>query len=245
DLIWYTATKQPNGTYRASVNIRDHHYTAGGTPFKYLADVYVADNAGNLLYCSSSSVSMNFTGVVNTYPIIGMPSITIDKMVTAFTSRNKIYPSGVYAQYGAPYIRDFCTQLYEEAVAEGVKPEVLFVQAMHETGWLQFGGDVQNWQCNFGGLGAVDSISGDPNVPVKGADFSIYGSSAVRIGLRAQTQHLKAYASTSLSYANLIVDPRWGLVTKGCAPNVEDLGGKWASGSQYGYTLIALLQQIL
>ncbi len=42
---------------------------------------------------------------------------------------------------------------YEEATAEGVRPEVAFAQAMKETGWLQYGGDMQITQYNFAGIG--------------------------------------------------------------------------------------------
>ena len=38
---------------------------------------------------------------------------------------------------------------YEEATEEGVRPEVAFAQAMKETGWLQYGGDMQITQYNF------------------------------------------------------------------------------------------------
>ncbi|MFR7670609.1 MAG: glucosaminidase domain-containing protein [Collinsella sp.] len=41
------------------------------------------------------------------------------------------------------------------ASSEGVRPEVVFAQAMLETGWLQFGGSVSADQCNFAGLGAT------------------------------------------------------------------------------------------
>ncbi len=40
--------------------------------------------------------------------------------------------------YGAPTLQDFCTIVLEEAKAEGVRAEVVFAQAMKETGWLRF-----------------------------------------------------------------------------------------------------------
>ena len=44
---------------------------------------------------------------------------------------------------------------YDEAVAEGVRPEVAFVQTMKETGFLQYGGDASVEQFNFAGLGTT------------------------------------------------------------------------------------------
>ena len=113
-----------------------------------------------------------------------------------------------------------------------MRAEVLFAQAMWETGWLQFGGDVKASQCNFGGLGATGGGA-------QGATFA-----NVRTGLRAQVQHLKAYASTA-SLKNTCVDPRFSYVTRGCAPNLEDLNGKWAvPGDNYGQNIRAIINRM-
>jgi LysM repeat protein len=47
-------------------------------------------------------------------------------------------------------------------------------------------------------------------------------------GIKAQIQHLKCYSSTE-PLNNECVDPRFNLVTRGIAPYITDLGGKWAS----------------
>ena len=70
------------------------------------------------------------------------------------------------------------------AIAENVKPEVVFGQAMKETGYLQYGGDVKPEQYNFAGIGAIGN-------GVPGESFE-----NVQIGLRAQVQHLKALILT-------------------------------------------------
>lgn len=80
---------------------------------------------------------------------------------------------------------------------------------MKETGWLRFGGDVTVSQYNFSGIGAVGGGA-------KGASFP-----DVRTGIRAQVQHLRAYAdssATTASLANAVVDPRFTYVRKGAAP---------------------------
>ena len=166
-------------------------------------------------------------------PIMGLSLTTVDQMVRYYESAGHDYPSAIYASKGASSIEEFCQLVYEEARMEGVRAEVLFCQAMKETGWLQFGGSVQASQCNFGGLGAVESSA-------SGASFS-----NVREGLRAQTQHLKAYAST-LPLVNGCVDPRFNLVARGIAPNLEDLNGRWAvPGTTYGQEIREMVDRLL
>ena len=122
--------------------------------------------------------------------------------------------------------------VYDEAVKEGVKPEIAFGQAMKETGYLQFGGAVKIEQFNFAGLGATGGS-------VAGAQFS-----NVAEGIRAQVQHLKAYASKD-GLTQETIDPRFNLVIRGSAPYVEWLGQKenpngfgWATAWNYGISLM-------
>ncbi|WP_080796988.1 N-acetylmuramoyl-L-alanine amidase [Arabiibacter massiliensis] len=173
---------------------------------------------------------------VENSPIMGATIASVDQMVRYYTGKGKAYPSSTYSRYGAPTLKDFCQLVYEEARTEGVRAEVLFCQAMHETGWLQFGNDVLAEQCNFGGLGAVGEGKG-------GNDFSSYGANGVRIGLRAQVQHLKAYASTE-PLANDLVDVRFKYVERGSAPSVEQLSGKWASNAAYGISIAKLMVEL-
>ena len=102
---------------------------------------------------------------------------------------------------------------------------------MKETGFLRYGGDVKINQYNFAGLGATGN--GNP-----GNSFL-----SVREGVRAQIQHLKAYANNE-ALNNPSVDNRFGYVARGTAPYVEWLGihenpyGKgWAAADHYGYSL--------
>ena len=167
----------------------------------------------------------------------------VEKMAAWYSSKNKTYPADAYERYGAATIVDFCAILYEEALDEGIRPEVVFAQAMKETGWLQFGGQVKVGQCNFCGLGALDGATSGS------ADFSGYGEDGVRMGLRAQVQHLRAYADSSVTASSLkhaLIDPRFDLVTpKGKAPTVQGLSGTWASDSGYGDGLVKLVNDLL
>ena len=130
----------------------------------------------------------------------------------------------------------------EEGKAEGVRGDVAFAQSLHETGYFKFGGIVQPSQNNYGGIGALNGNSAG-----QAASFP-----NPRTGVRAQIQHLKAYASTE-ALVNACVDPRFSLVARGVAPYVEWLGaadnpsGKgWAvPGAGYGGKVVSLLEQIL
>ncbi|MCL2196447.1 MAG: glucosaminidase domain-containing protein [Treponema sp.] len=119
----------------------------------------------------------------------------------------------------------------EEAAFEGVNHDVAFAQMCLETGFLRFGGDVKPQQYNFCGLGAVGG--GEP-----GLSFP-----EPRIGVRAQIQHLKAYASEEpLKGEN--VDPRFRYVRRGSSPGIEGLAGTWAADRQYAVKINGILQRL-
>ena len=155
-----------------------------------------------------------------------------------YEAQNVEYPSDVLTEGGAPDIDSFCTIVIEEADAEGVRGEVVYEQAMLETGWLQFGGDASAGQFNFSGLGTTGG-------GVAGNSFP-----DVRTGIRAQVQHLKAYASSE-ELTQACVDNRFQYVARESAPYVEWLGiqenpygGGWAAGRSYGYKLRSLLADL-
>lgn len=214
----------------------DHHYTTDSNEYATLSRIGWKQE-GVAWYGVASTTDDPFHGLATRTTIMGKTGVTVDQMVSYFKSTGRTYPADIYAQYGAASIEDFCRILLEEANAEGVKAEVLFAQVMVETGNLQFGGQVQPKQCNFGGLGATDGGA-------SGADFSSNGENSVRIGLRAQAQHLKAYASTA-SLCNECVDPRFKYVTRGSAVYVENLGGgKWASDPAYASKLLRVMSSL-
>ena len=67
--------------------------------------------------------------------------------------------------------------------------------------------------------------------------------SSARIGIRAQIQHLKAYASTE-PLARETVDPRFGFVKRGVAPLVGQLSNLWAADPNYGKKILARLEDL-
>lgn len=150
---------------------------------------------------------------------------------------NASYPTYYANNTNIDTISEFCDLYIAECNKLNIKPEVAFCQAMKETNFLKFGGDVKISQYNFAGLGATGNSE-------SGATFR-----SIEEGIRAHVQHLYAYTDKNASENNLgaaCVDPRFKYVTKGCAPYVEWLGQKenpipgqgWATAEGYGYSII-------
>ena len=179
------------------------------------------------------------------YKILGKSNTSIDQMVRYYNEKSPIaYPSEKLGKGGAPDIRTMATIFYEEAAKENIKAEVVWAQTMKETGYFKFGGQVKIEQFNFAGIGAVDGGAAGASFP------------NVRIGVRAQIQHMKAYADASITKKTLsspCVDPRFDFVNpKGSAPYVEWLGQKenpdgygWATGKEYGIDIVGMIQILL
>lgn len=188
---------------------------------------------GNATISKFSSVKT----VCTKYKITGTSDITARKLTEFFKKSGHKYPK-YYKNTDAKTLNEFCKMYVEEAKAEGIRGEVAFVQAMLETGWLTYKGDVKRSQHNFAGLGATGGGK-------RGLSFK-----TVRIGVRAQVQHLKAYANKQ-ELKKKCVDKRFKYVSRGCAPYVEWLGMKenpkgkgWAATAGYGKDLLRMLAKI-
>ena len=172
------------------------------------------------------------------YPVMGSSDITVQDMVDYFNDSGEEYPSEDLSEGGAESIEAFCQMYIDEAAAEGVRPEVAFAQTMKETGFLQYGGDAHIEQFNFAGLGTTGN----------GVPGNSYPD--VRTGIRAQIQHLKAYA-TDDALNGECVDDRYAYVKKGSAPYVQWLGQQenpeglgWATGENYGYDIVDMIKDM-
>ena len=223
------AVRQGSGYKTYTLDCAKESYTvkglSNGTSYSFLVQAWNGSSWST--FSDADLVACTTLGT----PIMGKSAASVSSMVSLFNSTGHTYPT-IYASKGATTINDFCQIVLEEANAEGVKAEILFAQAMLETGWLRFGGSVKAEQCNFGGIGAVNATAG-------GASFG-----DVRSGLRAQVQHLKAYASKE-PLNNLCVDPRFEKVERGVAPCVEDLNGRWAvPGDGYGQRIVKIASRL-
>lgn len=191
-------------------------------------------------------INTNATGGL--MQIMGTSQTTVTQMVRYYNANASGYDTfkakyngkynGVLAKGGASTINQFAQIFYEEATAEGVRAEVAFTQCMKETGFLKYGGDVLPNQYNFAGIGATGAVHG-----------ASFGN--VRMGIRAQIQHLKAYGSIS-PLTNQCVDPRFNLVKRGSAQYVEWLGIKenpngygWATSKSYGHDIVNMVNVLL
>ena len=57
DLIWHKATKQADGSYRATIKSSDHKYSTG----KYRADAYIVDNFNKPFYLTEKVVEVSLS----------------------------------------------------------------------------------------------------------------------------------------------------------------------------------------
>lgn len=163
-------------------------------------------------------------------PIMGRSCVSTDRIAAYIISKN---PSAAY------YARQLAKLYIEEGSYEGVRGDIAAAQAMVETGNLTFAGsEVTPDQNNFCGMGVT---AGDRH----GCRFE-----TMRDGVRAQIQHLKAYASEEPLVKN-VIDPRYHYVKRGSARYVEWLGQKenpqgygWASGAGYGGKILRILKEM-
>ena len=163
--------------------------------------------------------------------IMGKAVATADQMKSYLKKKN---PSV------AQCVLDMIPLYLSEGEAEGVRGDIAFAQSCLETGNFTFSGSaVTLSQNNFCGLGVTQRGK-------TGLSFE-----SPQLGIRAQIQHLKAYASTD-KLRNEKIDPRFRYVTRGCAPYVEWLGQKenpqgkgWAAGAKYGEKILSILKTVM
>jgi hypothetical protein len=163
-------------------------------------------------------------------PIFGAAEITKEQMVS-FIRRHNPLPQISVA------LEELVELYWEEAGHEGIRPDLALAQAILETGFFRFGGDVLPSQNNFAGIGTTGGGS-------RGATFE-----SARHGVRAHIQHLLAYTTTR-EPLKPIVDPRYELVRSlpqyfAQCQSWESLGGKWAiPGVGYGEKIVKIVAYI-
>ena len=168
---------------------------------------------------------------VSATKIMGAAVATADQMKAYLKAKNPNVAQSVL---------DMVPLYLSEGAAEGVRGDIAFAQSCLETGNFGFAGSaVTLEQNNFCGMGVTAN-------ELKGNSFS-----TPQLGIRAQVQHLKAYASTE-PLKGKCIDPRFKYVARGCAEVVEWLGQKenpqgkgWATGAGYGEKIVAILNGIL
>jgi len=137
-------------------------------------------------------------------------------------------------------ILTLATVFVEEGAREGVRGDIAFAQAIVETGYFGFSPSVPPAFHNYSGIGATGGS-------VRGVAFA-----DARVGVRAQVQHLRAYADPRLrSAADLkapLVDPRFGFLVPNprTVPCWEQFGnGVWAADpTGYGPRVLSVHQRM-
>ena len=163
--------------------------------------------------------------------IMGAAKATAAQMQAYIRAVNAAVPQSVI---------DMIPLYLSEGNAEGVRGDVAFAQSCLETGNFTFAGyAVKLAQNNFCGMGVVSN-------GVAGNSFA-----TPQLGIRAQIQHLKAYASTE-ALRQACVDPRFKYVQRGSAKYVEWLGQRenpkglgWAAGAGYGSKILRILADVI
>ena len=162
--------------------------------------------------------------------IIGTPMATQEQCVRYLLNNNPNPNLPVSAE-------EIVSYYYEEGEREGIRPDVAFAQALKETGFFRYGGDVIPEQNNYCGLGTTGG-------GVKGEFFA-----TPQMGVRAHIQHLLAYSSTRRPLTP-IIDPRYDIVRQAYGErtlgNWQDLNGRWAvPGRYYGQEILSMFKAIL
>lgn len=159
-------------------------------------------------------------------PIIGQSTVTVEQCEVFLRKQNSNAPrlAGIYKKYCDIY---------------GIRLECIWVQMCLETNFLRYSdASITTLDMhNYAGLGAVDG-----NGRRQALSFATEDE-----GVKCHVQHLYAYCSSNpLPKNETLIDTRFKYVTRGIAPNIENLGsGNWASDKYYASKLLNLLSQLL
>ncbi len=188
---------------------------------------YLVDETAWKTFKAEIVESKSITGLTL---IMGESVLTVAQMVSYIKSVNPNVAQSVI---------DMIPFYISEGNAEGVRGDVAFVQSCVETGNFAFSDTAVTLdQNNFCGLGVTS----------KGMKGNSFGTP--QLGIRAQIQHLKAYATIDI-LCQTCIDPRYKYVTKGCAAYVDWLGIQenpskkgWAAGANYGSKILVVISKI-
>ncbi|NYE03559.1 hypothetical protein F4694_000278 [Bacillus niacini] len=179
----------------------------------------LTDNVGSST--TSSTVSSPRSIDLNPSSILGTTQLSAEQMNAYVRTINPHAPllGEYYKTFGEYY---------------GIRGDVAFAQALQETGYFRFTGDVRSSQNNFAGIGATGGGA-------RGAGFN-----TPEEGVLAHLQHLYAYATTAaLPDKYPLVDPRFHLVNRGSATTWTALNGKWAvPGTTYGQSILSIYRRM-
>ena len=207
-------------------NVIRHHDVTG----KICPNPYVYNSTKHTWDAFKKAISGGTEQKDSMTKITGKSEATAEQMTAYIKAKN-----GSVAQS----VLDMIPLYLSEGEAENIRGDIAFAQSCLETGNFTFSGSaVELSQKNFCGMGVTQNGE-------TGNSFK-----TPQLGIRAQIQHLKAYANTT-KLKQECVDPRFDLVSRGCAPYVEYLGIQenpkskgWAAGAGYGEKILKILDAI-
>lgn len=173
---------------------------------------------------SLSTLSSDIADINEEMSIFGPPVADVERMYRFVLTRNPNFD------------RTIAEAFYELGKVYGIRGDVALCQSLIETGWFLFTGGtaVTPDQHNYCGLGVT-------KLGMKGHSFD-----SVELGVKAQLQHLYAYAcKKSLPHGEKVVDPRFDLVKRGVASSWKELSGRWAANKKYAASIMRVYRQML
>lgn len=172
-----------------------------------------------------------FLAAVQSYmeltPILGPPQATVAQ-AQEWARKNNAHQRFI----------DIAPVYWSYGQITGIRPEVLYAQAAHETGYGHYGGAVRPEQNNWAGIKIKNPVGDRPE------DHETF--STPQEGVRAHFNHVCAYLGLPPIGEP---HPRYYVVNSlswaGTVKYVEELGGKWAPRAGYGQSIVKLLNSLL
>lgn len=194
-------------------------WNAPGTPGGYSITLAAIDDKGNKSETKTLIVTVKIKSepVTGNTSVVGYIEVSQDQLVSLFTKRDsskteraaRLAP--LYIQYGKMF---------------NIRADIAWAQMCHETGFLEFTGDVKPHQNNFGGIGATGG-------GVPGNSFA-----SEELGVIAQYAHLAWYYFPDHvnQYCTIEYDPRHfenAHIHHTGDTSLSFLNGRWAPGATY------------
>jgi len=188
----------------------------------------------NIYFSTTESVSMNVKDVKDECQIERSeePKTLIlgEGQVTANEAQSWAQSNNAHQRF-----IDICPIYWTYGKLTGIRPDLLYCQAAHETNFGHYGRHVTPDQNNWSGIKKIDGITG----PGSHENFD-----TPEDGVRAHFNHMCAY--TDRQPIGKPHDRYQIVLKKGYKIKyVEELGGKWAISQDYGIGLVNLLNKLI
>jgi len=185
-----------------------------------MSDAYRETIAEGLYNSICAIFNVEYKTEIKGYKIIGTPTCTVEQMKQWAKDRG-----------ATQTFIDLADLFYELGLKYNCDPAVVYSQSAKETGFMRFGGVIDETYHNTCGL-KITSGGGnyDPDAHKKFKDW--------KEGITAHIHHLLLYAGAEGFPLSDTPDPRHFAWILGKAPTVEMLSGNWAPSKTYGESIV-------